>query len=149
MPDADAQVPGQVTLKALLLADNGQLVAGKLYLLGAGFDRIYIGDGSAQALVQFVVALQLEIPWSEERRTVLITGALCDADGQPLGFEAELHLDAPPGAGTPGTPSMFPALFPLQAVLPGPGRYVVEIRHEGQPLGRTGFTASADPFGMA
>jgi hypothetical protein len=66
-----------------MLADSVQAVAGKLYILGGGWDTLYVGSFPARH-PSLAIALRLKVPWSSSSGQLKIGVALQDADGADL-----------------------------------------------------------------
>ncbi len=133
-------------LTAALLADSAQVSAGKLFVLGGGFDTINARAFPA-AVRGLAVALVAEIEPSDRNRDLPISIRLLDEDGDAVGVESR-------GMMRVGAPSTLPAgassLVPLVASFLGvrfakPGGYVFIIDHEGEELGRIPFRVREMP----
>lgn len=95
------ELPGwRVTL---MLADSAQAVAGKLYILGGGWDRVFAGVQPS------AIAIVATVPWDETNQRHTLKLALLDGNGQPVkvptpkGEEAlaitmGFEIGRPPGA---------------------------------------------------
>ncbi|MGH7409720.1 MAG: DUF6941 family protein [Candidatus Methylomirabilis sp.] len=113
----------------LLLCDNAQAVAGKLYILGGGWS--IAGPGP----VTMGIAVKVEVPWDLANRKHQFRVALVDSDDhpvmvptpagdQPLQFGGEFEPGRPAGLRA-GTPLDVTFAVNLVAVpLPPDGRYV-------------------------
>jgi hypothetical protein len=63
-----------------MLADAVQAVQGKLYILGGGWDTLYVTSFPARH-PSLAIALRLRVPWSPQQRTIHLGVELQDADG--------------------------------------------------------------------
>ena len=131
---------------AALLADAAQVVGGKLYMLGGGFDtltaREYPVTHRALSLV-----IVFEVGPLDRNRDLEIVTKLLDEDGREMGVESK-------GTFRVGTPSTLPAgatsLIPLVTVFgnlqfPEPGGYVFIIEHDEQELARVPLRLQRPP----
>lgn len=131
-----------------MLCDAGHQVGGKLYLLGAGFDRLVL-MGQPQ-LVRMALAMQVEVPWSADQQVVDLKVGVRDADGTPLEYNANLRLETRPVPDVPvGVPTMVAMLVPIEVTIPGAGRFVIELNEGDRVIGRTAFQALLPPAATA
>jgi hypothetical protein len=83
-----------------LLCDWAQEVNGKLYIQGAGWDRLV-----ADQLVNVAVAVLVEVPWDQTNRRHTLRGYLRTQDGEafltpddaPVELSLEFEVGRPPG----------------------------------------------------
>ncbi len=127
-------------LTTAMLADAAQVSAGKLFVLGGGFDTITAGEFPALHR-SLSLALVAEVGPADRNRQLDITIRLLNEDGGELGVESK-------GTFRVGSPAALPAgassLVPLVANFlgirfPDPGGYVFVIEHEGDELARVPF----------
>ena len=71
------------TVDYALLADAVQVVHGKLYLLGGGWDSLFVADFPAR-YPSIGVGLRVRVPWSWTDRVLVIGVDLQDEDGQRI-----------------------------------------------------------------
>lgn len=131
----------------LLLCDNAQEVAGKLYVLGGGWS-IYRGSPVSMAL-----AVKISVPWDAANvphefaaRLVTEDGAdpvVIGTDGQPVSapilFQGRFEAGRPPGL-APGSDLDAPFAVNI-AGLPLPaGRYEWRVAIDGELVDRVAFT---------
>ncbi len=113
----------QPTIDFLILADRAEVINGKLYMMGGGWDRLNLLDVSQP--VGFALAIGVLIPWSALYRDHRLRIALEDEDGVQLTeLRAAMNIGAPAEV-TIG--QSFRAMFALNVgwKLPGPGTYRV------------------------
>lgn len=122
---------------AAMLADQAQVTAGKLFVLGGGFDTLTTRTTPAVHRTLAVV-LVAEIGPADRNRDLEVTIRLVDEDGGETGIEAT-------GTFRVGAPSSLPAgatsSIPLVTMFNNlrfekPGGYVFTIEHEGTELAR-------------
>jgi hypothetical protein len=124
MSSATVETAQQVQIKMMVAADAAQAVNGKLYILGGGFDRINMPTQPFQ--FRFELALLIDVPWTATNEPYQLIVELLDADGQPVGYRAEVEMETgrPPGSRR-GTSFTVPLTLPVFAEFPGPGRYTL------------------------
>jgi hypothetical protein len=110
-----------------MLADAAEVVGGKLYLLGGGWDRLTVNDRFPHTRA-VAVALALEVPWDETNQRHQITVTIETLDHEQLAqLGAEFECGRPPGI-----PQGHPQLVQLAATIPvtlaAPGSYLVVAR---------------------
>jgi hypothetical protein len=130
-------------VECFMLADAAQNAAGKLYVLGGGWDVIQAPQFPLQ-LPQVSLVIKLAVPWSDADRQQEIRVDLEDEDGaavlaQPVvgGFTVGRPQQAIPGDDL----SLLLTLSIAPLVLPHPGRYVFRLSVDGVELARTTFRA--------
>jgi hypothetical protein len=109
----------------LMLADGAQVVGGKLYLLGGGWDRLQLPDFPGNLLVAVVLGVRVPWPETNRRHTFRVRALTADAERELLKVEGEFEVGRAPGL-PPGMSQLFQvaAQGPLQ--VPAPGSYFVE-----------------------
>ena len=130
----------QVEVDFLLLADKSEILNGKLYMMGGGWDRRYISDLSAPVAITMVLGVL--VPWNltNEKHSILI--GLEDEDGNslPPSVSAEITVGRPPEA-TRGQTFRAMASLSGQWTLPHLGTYSIVVLLEGEEIKRTLFYA--------
>lgn len=121
-----------------LLADYAEVVNGKLYLVGGGWDQRAAPEAPAQA--RFAVALGVRFAWEETNIPVELSVALEDDDGAGLlRVDGRLQVGRPPHLPA-GASQLVQAALLLQADLPRFGGYRVVVtarRPDGPECVRT------------
>ncbi|MEI6727006.1 MAG: hypothetical protein WCN81_12385 [Actinomycetes bacterium] len=136
--------PDKVSLDYLLVADGAQVVGGKLYLLGGGWDRVVVPQLPGRPATPFSVAVGINVPWSLTNRKMTFSVDVLDADGGHIdtlaagGFE----VGRPTGLRA-GASQRFQLAGPAAPVFPTAGRYVVQCAVDGEVLGHTVIEVSA------
>ncbi len=73
--------PGiQPTIDFALLADAVQAAQGKLYVLGGGWDTLFVPEFPARH-ASLGIGIRVRVPWSWTEQTVMISVDLQDEDG--------------------------------------------------------------------
>src|SRR5262249_21221114 len=105
-PDAGGTIQGGVELDFLIRADRAEIVNGKLYLMGGGFDRVALPQFPGQAA--FDVALGVVVGYTETNEAHEFELTLEDDDGQLLlgPVTGRFELGRPPGL-KPAEPQRF------------------------------------------
>jgi len=126
----------------LLLADRAEVVNGKLYAMGAAWERIGVADFNQPLTISF--ALGVLVPWNATNRQHSVVLTMHDADGQPLDFrvEASFVTGRPPGLNGE-TQRVLLAVPGASVVLRGPGNYVLSATIDGMEAKAVRFTAVA------
>jgi len=124
-------------IHAATLADHAEVLGGKLYLMGGGFDTIH-----ARSLPvvhnKLHVVLILEINSAERQRDLKLDIDLVDEDGTQVGPHAEgkLRVGAPASL-KPGQPSVIPLHIPFEGTeFPTAGLYSFRVSHGTEELAR-------------
>ena len=129
-----------------MLADSAQVHAGKLFILGGGFDTIRTRSVPAmhKALAVVMVA---EVNPGERETPLSIEVTLMDEDMQPLGPRASGTLrvgEAP--AHRPGQRSVVPLAIPFFDLrFPSEQGYVFRVSHKEEELARIPFSVLVVP----
>lgn len=99
-----------------MLADAAQVQAGKLFVLGGGFDTISVRSVPAVHR-SLTLAMVAEIDPDERQRDLELTIRLIDEDGTSVGVEAKgrLRVGAPPNL-PPGSSSVVPIVSPFHNI---------------------------------
>ncbi|MGI9584473.1 MAG: DUF6941 family protein [Acidimicrobiia bacterium] len=103
-------------LTSAMLADAAQVQAGKLFVLGGGFDTISVRSVPAVHR-SLTLAMVAEIDPEERQRDLELMIRLIDEDGTSVGVEAKgkLRVGAPPNL-PPGSSSVVPIVSPFHNV---------------------------------
>jgi hypothetical protein len=103
-------------LTSAMLADAAQVQAGKLFVLGGGFDTISVRSLPAVHR-SLTLAMVAEIDPEERQRDLELIIRLIDEDGTSVGVEAKgrLRVGAPPNL-PPGSSSVVPIVSPFHNI---------------------------------
>jgi len=136
--------PDIISLDYLLVADAADVVNGKLYLLGGGWDRLKVPRLPGPPAVPFAVAVGIDVPWSMANRKLGFSVDVVNADAgevvQLVGGAFE--VGRPPGLRA-GTPQRFQITVPAQPQFGAAGRYVIRCSVDGSELGHTAIEVSS------
>lgn len=126
----------------LILADRAEVLNGKLYMMGGGWDRLNISDFSHQQNIGIAVGIQ--IPWHATNQQHSLVIRVESADSEEL-FNAQIGFTA----GRPPTLKDAEAqrvILALSAALtiPTPGTYIVKtiVNDSPERSGQTFFHAT-------
>jgi hypothetical protein len=127
----------------MVLCDYAEVVGGKIYIMGGGWDQL-----RANAPAPVAVALLVTVPWDQTNVQHELVLALTDEDGhevslggpEPIVQKAQFEAGRPPGV-TPGTGQTAPLAFRFP-VLPLPvGGYAFVLTIDGAEKARVSFRA--------
>ena len=126
-------------------ADTGrraELVNGKLYMMGGGWDRI-----TAQALPwqqHMAVAVAIRVPWMDTNRQTSVEIDLTDEDGTSLGKVQGEFIVGRPAEAVPGQPLRSQIVLKADVAFPKVGSYAVVCRLHGSETSFP-FNVAASP----
>lgn len=125
----------------LLLCDWAEVLNGKLYLQGAGWNIVPPNAG-----VGVAVAALVHVPYTETNKKHSVTLAIMTEDGSPYPTENPFDMTAgfevgrPPGM-RPGEGSIVPLAAKLLGIQFKPGGYYVLARAGDEELARVSFVS--------
>lgn len=132
----------------MILADAAAAENGKLYIHGAGWDRIF-GTSFPITHALMAVAVRLRVPWSDTNQKHGIELDILDEDGNsilptpPGTLRGEINVGRPPNL-EPGSDQVIPLAFSLVSVkFEKPGVYAVVLRIDSLDALRSPFTVMA------
>lgn len=143
MPDTqDIDALHQIQIKVMMPCDSAQAVAGKLYILGGGFDQLNVPTLPFD--VRFDLAILLEVPWTSTNDPYHLVIEMADADGVAESYRAEAKMETgrPPGVSL-GTSFAIPLTLPVAATLEKPGRHILRGLINGKERQRVGIDVIA------
>ena len=116
----------QSEVEWLILADEAEVVNGKLYMIGGGWDRLTAGTLPCQQ--HMAIALAVRVPWTATNRQTSVDIILEDDDGSSLvDVRGEFIVGRPPQA-VPGQPLRSQIAIKMDVSLPRLGTYAVVCR---------------------
>ena len=129
----------------LILADYAEIVGGKLYLMGGGWDRLMVNSGFPFTR-PVGLAAAFRVPWNETNQPQNVEIEFQTDDGESVGkVGAQFEVGRPPGMKA-GQGQRFQLAANLPLALKAPGSYVIVARVEGQEAGRVPFSVVAGPL---
>lgn len=125
--------PTQLEVNFMILADGAQAVGGKLYVLGGGWNRLFVPQLPGRPQAPFAIAIGVSVPYHLTNRRFALTLELVDADGSVVGdvFTAEFEQGRPPGL-RPGTPQSILLALNTFPEFPSAGRYSFRASIDGE-----------------
>jgi len=134
-----------VRVEWLILADYTEIIGGKLYLMGGGWDVLTVNTGFPLTR-SLGLAAAFSVPWNEtnERRNVEID--IQTEDGQSVGkVKGQFEVGRPAGI-KQGQDQRLQLAANIPLNLPAPGTYVIVALLEGQEGGRVPFNVVGGPM---
>jgi hypothetical protein len=131
-----------VKVEWLIIGDYAEIVGGKLYLMGGGWDVLTVNTGFPLTR-PLGLAAAFSVPWNEtnERRSIEID--IQTEDGQTVGkMSGKFEVGRPAGI-KQGQDQRFQLAATLPLNLPAPATYVIAARIDGQEGGRVSFNVVA------
>ena len=137
----------------VMLCDHGEVAGGKLFVSGAGIDRMDLPPEMPPPFVaNFAVAGLVRVPWTATNSEHVLKFRFVTEDGQApslppgadagsegIGGEMRFNVGRPPQA-TSGQEQLVPFAFNFQGLpLMEAGRYVVILGLDGTEVRRLGF----------
>lgn len=129
----------------LILADYVEIIGGKLYLMGGGWDVLTVNTAFPHAR-PVGLAAAFSVPWNETNQRHNVEIEMLSDDGQTVGkVGAQFEVGRPAGIRA-GQGQRFQLAANVQLNLPGPGTYVIVARIEGQEEARVPFNVIPGPM---
>ena len=129
----------------LILADYVEIIGGKLYLMGGGWDVLTVN--AAFPLVRPVgLAAAFSVAWDETNQLHRVEIEFQTDDGQSVGnVRAQFEVGRPAGVKA-GQDQRFQLAANVPLNLSAPGTYVIVARVEGQEQRRVPFNVITGPL---
>jgi hypothetical protein len=122
----------------LILADAAQVVAGKLYVIGGGWDTLAVTQ-QFPVTRQIALAAAFTISWNETNQKHSVELEIATDDGSSVAkIEGQLEAGRPPGIPL-GTSQRAQLAATLGLEFKTPGVYSIVSRISGQEDARTHF----------
>jgi hypothetical protein len=134
-----------VEVEWLILADYAEIIGGKLYLMGGGWDVLTVNTGFPLAR-SIGLATAFSVPWNETNQRHNVEIEFLTEDGQSIGkVGAQLEVGRPAGIKA-GQQQRFQIAANVPLNLTNLGTYVVVTRIEGQESRRVPFNVVEGPI---
>lgn len=134
-----------VDVEWLILADAAEVVGGKLYLMGGGWD-VLTANSALPLRRRCAIAAAFRIPWNETNLRHDITIEVVDEDGRRLmETNGQIEVGRPPGL-VPGLVQRSQLTLDVELQFDHLGTYVIIARVEGQEDRRVPFTIVPGPL---
>jgi hypothetical protein len=128
----------------LILADSAQVMGGKLYLLGGGWDVLSVNQAFPAAR-HCAVAASYVVPWNETNQRFDVEIVFVTEDGRELAkIAAQVEVGRPAGT-PPGSNQRAQIAAELDLQFEGPGVYSIISNVQGGEDLRTSFRVVAGP----
>lgn len=136
--------PETVTIEFLMLSDHAEVINGKLYMMGGGYDRRYIGDIKNPVTLSTVVGVL--VPWNLTNQPHSVKLRIETEDGQMLGQEVQGNLSVGRSVqAISGQMFRVMAVINFTLTLPHLGAYrVIATLDTGESKGTTFYAVSAE-----
>jgi hypothetical protein len=109
----------------MVLAEHAEVVGGKLYLMGGGWDTMHVPD--APANVRVMVAAGIRVDWDETNAQIPIGIRVDDDDAQEIfRLDGQMNVGRPPNL-LPGTSQLSQMTFAIQAAFKSLGGYRITL----------------------
>jgi len=134
-----------VQVEWLILADYVEIIGGKLYLMGGGWDVLTVN--AAFPLARPVgLAAAFSVAWDETNQLHRVEIEFQTDDGQSVGnVRAQFEVGRPAGVKA-GQDQRFQLAANVPLNLSAPGTYVIVARVEGQEQRRVPFNVITGPL---
>jgi hypothetical protein len=131
----------------VILADYAEIINGKLYIMGGGWDTLRVSRPDRTHLVGIAVAFR--VPWNETNQVHHVALEVTDDDAGPeiLKIEADLEVGRPVGLPL-GASQVVQLALNGAARFDRDGGHVVVVRIEGQESARFPFRVFGPPVSV-
>lgn len=138
---AEGALPAErTTIEYLLVADHAEVVNGKLYLMGGGWDRF--SPPAYPAVARLAIAAGIRVPFLESNTPHHLTIVIRDGDGHELlRMDGDLETGRPPGSR--GEAAAIPLAVNAQLEIAGPQVLELSAQVDGGPARRVTIRAAA------
>jgi len=120
-----------------VLADAAQVVGGKLYLIGGGWDTVWVTQFPAAHA--FAICVGLRVPWDLTNRPHTMNIVVETADGEKLGeISGNFEVGKPAGL-APGSSQLINLAFPSTLEAKAPGRFRIRAFLDDEPVDDLAF----------
>jgi hypothetical protein len=125
----------------IMLADSAEIVGGKLYVLGGGWQRLSVVKGFP-ATHRCALSMAVEVPWSDTNVRHEFQVIMQDEDGREEPLGAKGHFEVGRAAGlTPGQSQRVQITSGLTLNIRTAGLYRLVLRIDGEDAAYAPFTA--------
>ena len=113
----------------MIIADYADIVSGKLYLTGGGWDTFYAKEAPSQ--VRLAVAVGVLVGWEETNLPLTVNLFVEDDDGKQMAkIEGKMQVGRPAGL-PPGSRQLSQMAANITMNLPAFGGYRIRVAAEG------------------
>lgn len=129
----------------VILADHAEVLGGKLYLMGGGWETLTV-NRPFPFEHPCAFAMAIRVPWHETNRQHHVEVEILDQDARDSSFRFEGDIEVGRPAGIPAGHTQrvqIAANFGLS--IDRSGSYVIVVRIDGQDRARSGFRVVEGP----
>lgn len=113
----------------MIIADYADIVNGKLYLMGGGWDTFYAKEAPSQ--VRLAIAVGVLVGWDETNVPLTVNVFVEDDDGKQMAkIEGQMQVGRPAGL-PPGSRQLSQMAANITMTLPAFGGYRVRVAADG------------------
>lgn len=128
----------------LMVADHAEVIAGKLYLHGGGWDRLTVG-AEFPTSKSMGIAASFVVPWNDTNKKITAKIEIQTQDGAIVGkIDVQFEVGRPPGI-PKGQDQRFQLAANLQMKFESAGVFALVGYVDGQESARTPFYVVAGP----
>ena len=140
MTDDNEQLPSESSsIDYLLVADYAEVINGKAYIIGGGWDRY--APSQYPASMRIGIAIGVRVPYLESNTRHQVTVVLSDGDGKELfKLDGDLETGRPPGSR--GESSLVPLAVNGQAQIEKPQLLELMAKVNNGPAKRVSIRAA-------
>lgn len=138
----DAVLTEETSIDFLLTADFAEVVQGKVYVMGAGWDKF--APPSYPAVMRIGIATGIRVPFLESNVPHRLSVILRSGDGQEL-FKIEGDLETGRPAGSRGESVLVPVAVNAQVAVPTPQVMELVAEMDGRTARRLSIRAVGTP----
>lgn len=128
----------QTSIDFLLTADFAEVVQGKVYIMGAGWDKF--APPSYPAVMRIGIAAGIRVPYLEANVPHHLSVILRSGDGEDL-FKIEGNLETGRPAGSRGESVLVPLAVNTQVTVPAPQLMELVAQVDGRATRRISIRA--------
>lgn len=141
--DMNMELHNRCAVEWMILADYAEVVGGKLYLAGGGWDTISVGTGFPTNRM-IGIAVAVSVPWNRTNEPHTFGIEIQDEDARSTlaKLDGRLEVGRPPGFPR-GQPQRAQLALNLSIHFDGPGGFVVITRVDGEEDSQTPFRVVA------
>ena len=122
----------KLRIEWLILADYAQVLGGKLFLAGGGWDKLHVAKFPTSQPVG--IALSFRVPWTETNVKHSFQLEIQSIDGEKsMRADGQFEVGRPPGA-VPGNDQRTQIAVGLQMDFKKPGEFVVIANIQGDSV---------------
>jgi len=131
-PEAFVQSLSQPEVDFAIIADRVEVVNGKLYMMGGGYDRIFTQEQMPYTFA-LSFAVGVLVPWNACNQEHRLSFAVEDPEGNNLGLGATVgfNVGRPPGMGQGETQRVMLAPPAAAVTFPDYGTYLLHVSLNG------------------